>query len=343
MLPYLAVSLLTLFLSDLKYEGNYLLRWAALIPIVLFVGLRYDVGADYLSYEVIFRRVSIPGGQILVEPGYLYLNKLVLLFTDRFFWLTTTIVIIQVVCLHFALKDFEYYTFGLFVFITMNLGSLVNEMRQYLAIALFLYSIRFIINRSLGKYLICILIGASFHYSLVLITPIYFILSKKLQPYVYPLLFVFILAISKTGIFDKLFGYIIQISPYAYYLDMDESSKVHTASGLGFLIKNILGFIILLCYKPILEKYPKYTVYLNLYFAFLIARNLFFNIGILMRLTLYFQIAEIIVYPLFVYALFKKELIPEVVIFISALLLTLFLMGINNPDNHLKYQLVNLW
>lgn len=340
MIPYLILIIVVIILSEIKYK-SFFLRPLALFFLIVFVGFRYDVGADYLSYEQIFNDAPQSSfSELLIEPGYMFINHLVLFFTNNFYWLTTLIVAIQLFFFHKAIKDFEYYTFALFVFITMNLGAMVNEMRQYIAILIFLYSLKFIYNRSFLKYLALIIFGACFHYSLLFVLPLYFLLNRKLSYYLYPLVFVISFVVSKIGVFDKLISYLIAFSPYSVFMETDLIEKVNTDSGLGFLFKNLLGILILINYKRILEKYPKYLVYMNLYFCFLICRNLFFDIGILMRLNLYFQISEIIAYPLFIYALFKKYNQVEVIVLFSMLLMSLFFMGILNENFHLTYQTI---
>lgn len=341
MIPYLILIIVVIILSEIKYKNFFFLRSLALFFLLIFVGFRYDVGADYLSYEQIFNDACQSSfSEFLIEPGYMLINHLVLFFTNNFYWLTTLIVAIQLFFFHKAIKDFEYYTFALFVFITMNLGAMVNEMRQYIAILIFLYSLKFIYNRSFSKYLALIIFGACFHYSILFILPLYFLLNRKLSYYLYPLVFVISFIVSKIGVFDKLFYYLIGFSPYSVFMETDLIEKVNTESGLGFQFKNLLGILILMNYKVILEKYPKYIVYMNLYLCFLVCRNLFFNIGILMRLNLYFQISEIIAYPLFIYALFKKDMQVEVIVLFSILLMSLFFIGIVNENYHLTYQTI---
>lgn len=340
-LPYVLLLIISLTFSELNIKNSYPLRMVALLLIILFVGLRYDVGADYLSYEKLYATAQNHVVQdFLVEPGYFLLNKIVYFFHGKFFVLTTLIITIQLYFVHQSIKNFKYYTFALFVFITMNLGSLVNEMRQYVAVAIFLYATHFIIQRSFVKYLLLILLASCFHYSAILTLPLYFLLRIKFNHLLYPLTFVAAVIISKLGIFDSLFARLIDYTPYAFYLEMEDAEQVATSSGFGFLFKNLLGLLILSCYKPLFKKYPEYKCFLNLFFLFLICRNLFFNIGILMRLTLYFQMAEVFIYPLFIYGIFQRKIVTDMALVLSGLLLLLYIIGIMNLNNHLTYQTI---
>lgn len=340
MIPYVLIIVLSLVLAEANFKGRYIFRYVALAGIIIFVGIRYDVGADYLSYENIFKDSSDLGIAQVMEPGYLKLNQLVRYFSTNFAWFTTLVIFLQAFFIHLAIKDFKYYTFALLIFITTVLGSIVNEMRQYIAVAIFFYSLKYIVDKSFFKYSIVILFAASFHYSAILLLPLYFFLNRRLPYSYYPLLYILAIIAGMFGVFDRVFSTIMQYTMYSAYLDSDMVDEVRSNTGLGYLFKNLLGIIILLCFKPILEKFPQYKVYCNLYFCFLLCRNLFFSIGILMRLTMYFQISEIVIYPMFIYSVIKTKFLPDAVIVLSAILLILFFSAIANPDNHLYYQTI---
>ena len=48
MFPYIALILVFALLSQYRYQGKYILRVPALVLLILFIGLRNEVGTDTL-------------------------------------------------------------------------------------------------------------------------------------------------------------------------------------------------------------------------------------------------------------------------------------------------------
>lgn len=307
MLPYLILIILFSLLSEFRYRGNHILRIPALLLLILFIGLRNEVGADYNAYEVIFEESrSIDYGDWYIEPGWHFLNRVILGFTSEFKVLTLIHASAIVVLLYLSLKDFRYYTFAFILFILVSAGyiSIVNQMRQGVAMAIFFYSWRFIRSREILKYSICILLGASIHVSIVFVAPMYWIVHKT---YDAKLLFViqFItLFCFFTHISDVLFVKLISLTSYGHYID-SHFMESGLESGMGFLARRIISFVVLLCYGRLVKCYPKYTVWVNMYFLMVVTSDLFANIVILARMTKYFCWSTFVVIPLFLSAMFK--------------------------------------
>lgn len=55
----------------------------------------------------------------------------------------------------------------------------LNGVRQYAAIAIFVYSWLFIIRKQFGRYLIALIIGSFFHRSILFMIPIYWLVTLK--------------------------------------------------------------------------------------------------------------------------------------------------------------------
>ncbi len=176
MIPYFVLILTFALLSETKFREGYPFRIVAVTILILFIGLRNEVGTDYNSYSEIFQTSAIVDADSeFTEPGWLLLNKFVGYFTDDFKGVALVHATLLVLLLHFSLKDFKYYTAAFVLFILLEHGYIfiVNGMRQGLAMAFFFYSWRFIKSRKALKYWICILLAASVHVSILFISPIY--------------------------------------------------------------------------------------------------------------------------------------------------------------------------
>lgn len=134
---------------------------------------RWMVGFDYPSYYKIF----LSGGAEYFEPipKFFYyiacsLNSPVLLFF-LFSFFTLTFVLI-------GIKDFSSNKYeSLIIFITVFYLESLNIIRQWLAVALMFYAFKYVLKKSLLKYLLCIVIAFFMHSSAIICIPIYFIFN----------------------------------------------------------------------------------------------------------------------------------------------------------------------
>ena len=129
--------------------------FAILIPI-LVCGLRYNVGTDYISYQQWFsyylsHKLSLKNDEI----GFGVLIKVIQLVTlnPQFLFLIVAIII-NILIMIFIRKHTEFFELGYFLFIALYFYySSFNILRQWIAIAIFLYAIRYIYNKNFKKYL----------------------------------------------------------------------------------------------------------------------------------------------------------------------------------------------
>ncbi len=156
---------------------------AMMLPIFI-CGLRYNVGTDFENYQQWFNyylsnKISLKSEEI----GFGILIKLIQLFTrnPQFLFLTVA-AIINILIILFIRKHTKYFELGYFLFVALYFYySTFNILRQWIAIAIFLYAIKYIYSRNIKKYLIFIFIACTFHKTAIIAIPIYFILNMKLN------------------------------------------------------------------------------------------------------------------------------------------------------------------
>jgi hypothetical protein len=72
--------------------------------------------------------------------------------------------------------------FGLSFFLFMALGyyfQTFSTVRYYLALAIALYSMKYVLRGQWGRFLLLILLGATFHKSLLVVIPLYFLATRR--------------------------------------------------------------------------------------------------------------------------------------------------------------------
>lgn len=156
------------------------------LAMIAVAGLRADtVGIDYKQYETYFYQVHDGGWSFLIssangyriEPGYSLLNYFVSLFTRdvHIFMLVVAVIVITLTAvLLYRVSPIPWI--GMFVFASFGFyGNSLSFIRQCIAIAIYLYSIEYIKKKKFVPYLLIILLASTFHKSMLIMIPVYFI------------------------------------------------------------------------------------------------------------------------------------------------------------------------
>lgn len=166
-----AVYLLSISIEAVRLKAW--LCWLLFVFFVLFVGLRYEIGNDWSSYESLFysfRYEVTISSFIYPEPAYGLLNLLVARAGLNFF-------VLNLVCITMALlvlmKSFDLFrmerSLG-FVLCAPYLIFVVgmDYARQFIAICLAICSVGFIADGKSGKAYVLSVFACLFHYSAIL-------------------------------------------------------------------------------------------------------------------------------------------------------------------------------
>ena len=191
MLAYIFIVFFMIFLRVFIYRSWELTNREklqfivlALIPVTVISGFRGEsVGADTENYRRQFMEI-LSGGEMVerIEPGFIYLNKLLVQITSEFQWL----VILTAVFLSISIGIFVYKNardpfLALLFFITLGLFQFsLSGIRQTIAIAITLMSMELIKKRKLVWFLGVIMLAALFHKSALLFFPAYFIANRSI-------------------------------------------------------------------------------------------------------------------------------------------------------------------
>ena len=160
-----------------KYQRNIILPVIMLTVYTVlsfFAGLRYDMGLDYYSYEGIFYDVA-PLEDIFTgkgnffevhgEIGYLFLNSIIKTLGGDY-----TDLLLLIAFFSIGVLCYSSYLYSLFpmttIFLYFNRFFLTRDMGQIragVAAALFIFSIKYIEERQLYKFLGIIIIACLFH------------------------------------------------------------------------------------------------------------------------------------------------------------------------------------
>ena len=166
---------------------NRICLFAVFLLLFALSACRLNVGNDYAKYVEFMHLVNCDA-YVPTEIGFNLLVKLVYGLSGFENYLLVFAVYAFATVGIFLLAMYEQSEdFPLTFFLFMALGyyfQTFSTVRYYFALALALYSMKFVLRRQWGRFLGLILLGATFHKSLLVVIPLYFLATlpwKKWQ------------------------------------------------------------------------------------------------------------------------------------------------------------------
>ena len=184
-ISFLLMSFLNILISLIDKRFEKYMTFFLSINLIIFFGLRYNVGVDYnLYYETIS---NISGYEFeRLEPAF----KIIAIISHYLsphltFILGSTIYTLALFKFNIKYSPWPSLSFLLFLSFPFLLLSSLNLIRQFIAISIILFSIDYLINRKFIHYFLSIIIASLFHKSALILLFIYFfIMSTKLTIFV---------------------------------------------------------------------------------------------------------------------------------------------------------------
>jgi len=304
--------------SKIKQKLYYSI--AFFIPF-FFLAIRYDIGTDYQNYVEYFYRIA-NGEMILKEPGYLIVNYLIIGFDLDVQWL---FVFFGFFFLYFSFNAFPKKGFALGVFLFLSVSYFYegfSAIRQGLAIGILAYSMRFIGEGKLVKYLLFVFLASFFH----VVTAVLWLLIYPLvkinfnKAFLIIVILISFFLIKYTGFVDSLLQLAVSIFPkYAWYLNSKFMQAAAVGSGLGVLLKIFFVLMAIFFKEKIVTKYKNSNVAINIAVLYIIALLIHLKIQIFGRVEHAFVFAFILSIVYLVNT-FQKEsrilfIIPTAILF----------------------------
>lgn len=221
---YIYVLILALAMSGVLFLPQksakstiYLACW--MMGLALFVGFSDMLGGyDRYIYGELFDEVADirrEGGDILTsyifqqyptELGYVYINVLLSYFTDNRYIFIFILTLIIYALYYINIKRYAAdYRIALLLFFGLLFFFTFTYLRQMVGVGIAGLSLKYVYERKLWKFVICILLAALFHNSAIILFPIYFIPSRKYSVGIVIVLMIVCLFIGVSGISSSLF------------------------------------------------------------------------------------------------------------------------------------------
>lgn len=286
-----------------------------LIGIQLFVisAIRVDTGFDFDDYKNIFLEISnLSIKDFLtfpIEKGYELLNAIIAVFTQNFQWVVIITSFLTIFLLTIVIYQYsKYYTLSFLLYIPFFYFFTLSGIRQGLALSISLISFRFLKEKKFFKYLLVILLAASFHYTALVMIPAYFVLNIKLDWK--RMSVIGALAFLVYLFTEKIFLLMTRLIPkYAGYgTEAGIEQYLNGQSWKSMAICLLIFVLMLLFHSRMEEKDSRNSVYLNISFISVLISLFQTKVGVLDRFPYFFNIYMIFSLPLLIDCIDKKFL-----------------------------------
>lgn len=348
--PYLLLWLWLLFLySQEKKCNNYQkakrYERIAITTIILFIGLRGFVYSDFTNYYVFFEYLPniFDLTEFPYEPGFVIYSSIIkTIFPNYFIWIfINTLVDFYFFILVFRRYDTSLILIFCFFIAYQGLGIEFNLLRNVKAIILFMYSIKYIEKRKLVPFILCNLLGATFHYSALIYLPMYYLLNIEI-PYKLKWGIIFFSA------FTFLFGYSISFWLLDHLqldgeMDLVKKALVYTNDtssyklSFGFFERTFNICLLTYYYKRLNNAMSNFRILYNCSLAFYVIFMLFSDVLVFVER---FPVLFVFSYWIIFSCLFSRNIIRGKSKFLLILLLLFSFFRIAKENAHLlaKYE-----
>ncbi len=240
---------------------NYVCLLALFVLLFGVSACRYQVGNDYSRYEEFFHLIRL--NQVVpTEAGF---NAIVLAM-QFLFGADTKLAIFALfafatiwLMLRALYDQSEDFLFSFFLFMTLSYYfQSLNTVRYYAAWAAAVFSMKYVLKRQYGRFIVLILLFATIHKSVLLVLPVYFLANKSWKRWQYILL---ALAASTGLIFQSLYLKIIVL----LYPSYENTAYLDGGTSFINIVRIALVFVFsLLYYKDAVAGSRQNRFYFNL-------------------------------------------------------------------------------
>ncbi|MGO4933589.1 EpsG family protein [Clostridium perfringens] len=251
-------------IGSLIYKKNIffgkLMIILSLTLILIIVGLRDNIGMDYQGYVIIYNRViNLNFWQIFnslelisIEPGFSFINlicfKIGIGYKGVFFLVELISLIYIYKGIMYWIEDKENIYLVILIYMALIFFPSMNGIRQYLAVSMFLYYSKYIVERKVWRFILSIILMSTIHLSSIFLIPFYFIYNIKFtkKKYIFYIIILFLLGLTIGSVLFDIIGNFN--SKYSIYINLEgyNSSSYNLKYFNYFMIFDILiGYILI--------------------------------------------------------------------------------------------------
>lgn len=303
------------------------------IFLILFLcsALRFDIGNDYGQYTNTAHEAFV-GGYVVTELGFNWLVRIVYtLFGGEYYEIVFAIFALITILFFMKALYEQSVDFKVSFFLFMTLGlyfQTYNTVRYYLALAIALYAIRYVLQRDWIRFIGWIMFAALFHKSVLVVIPVYWAASFAWGKWQ---IIAGILASAMCFLGKSL------VLKLALVLYPSYRNTIYLEGGTSF-ISILRGIVIVGFYVWFITKYNETEIaksrelrmYAQLNLLSVVVYIFFSFLPVITRIGYYFSVVQIFMIPMMVSAILEEKIKKRVEILIiiaSVVYFALFLFG----------------
>lgn len=310
---FLILSVLAYFSLNRKVNSvAFIISGVILFLIAAF--RKENVDKDYIGYIEYYYAIVSTGWSI-VEPTFILISKLVSSLTNNILFVFIIYAFFGVILKFIAinrLTDFKMFSVIIY-FCGYFLLFEMTQIRAGVAAGFLLLSLKPIRDRKLILFVLIALLAVLFHYSAIIILPLYFLNARTINRKFYALLIptaylFYFLNINVFTIFDMLPIPLVQskITSYTTYALQDDFINLFNYI---HLFRCLVAYFFLLKYRIVIANNQYGLIIIKIYFFALFIFVAFASVpGISSRISEFLLIVEIILIPFLIYV-FKQRVI----------------------------------
>lgn len=282
-----------------------LLSW---IVLILFIGLRYKLGNDWYSYELIID--SIPplfdanfGENMFyernIEFGFVilisFINEIFTESSNRLQALIFLVSVFNYSILIFVIKKIDIIKYKL-VFLSIYIGFSIfrdfDLLRQSISLYIFIFSLLYIKNKPI-KYLFLNIFGSFFHISSLIFIPIYKYLNYKITKLFFFIFFIFFISLYLINNSFLHLSFSLLPSFISEKIEFLLSSSSPNYLSTTFIIIILISSLLIFFYRKLQLKDYYINLFINLFLLFILINIIFLSSSELQERFSYFFYFEI--------------------------------------------------
>lgn len=305
------------------------------IFVILFLcsALRFDIGNDYRQYTQTAHEAFV-GGYVVTEAGFNWLVRILYTLSGGEYY-ELVFAVFAFVTLFIFLKAFYEqsvdFSFTYFLFMALGLYfQTYNTVRYYLALAIALYAMRYVLNRDWIKFVFWILLASLFHKSVLLTIPVYWIASYAWKKW----MIIAGLVLSAGCFLTK--GLILKIA-LLFYPSYENTVYLEGGTSRSSILRGVLviGFYLWYRRRHTKQKEDRELLfYAQLNLLSVVVCVFFSFLPVVTRIAYYFSIPQLLMIPKMICGIEEEKLrecVTWIVIIASVIYFAVFLAGADKP------------
>ena len=323
-------------IEGLRTRRNVLKRlYLVGIFVILFLcsALRFGIGNDYRQYTQTAHEAYV-GGYVVTEIGFNWLVKgLYTLAGGEYYELV--FAVFALLTLYIFLKAFyeQSEDFAITYFLFMALGmyfQTYNTVRYYLALAIALYALRYVVNKDFIKFVFLILLAALFHKSVLLVIPVYWIASYAWKKW----MILVGLLLSVGCLFGK--GIILKIA-LILYPSYENTIYLEGGTSPISILRGVLVLVLYLWYRKRYQQKQEdreLLCYAQLNLLSVVACVFFFFLPVITRIAYYFSVVQLLMIPRIICGIEEEKIRKRACALVctaGVIYFAIFLLGADKP------------